>query len=124
MQKRPRIKVKRALNWSNIGWEEEVLVPVGGQLLVVPASPFLCWPRPSSPQMAPNRSSAHSSLNPAEAAAVNGAEPERDIWSSILQQVQQTATNKLPSNKSILVLGAEYSLDLWNLKLTRVFFLF
>lgn len=60
--------------------------------------------------MAPNRSSAHSSLNPAEVPTANGsaaaaASEERDIWSSILQQVQKTATNKLPSNKSILVLG-------------------
>lgn len=30
---------------------------------------------------------------------------ETKIWSSILQQVRQTDTKKLPANKSILVLG-------------------
>lgn len=55
--------------------------------------------------MAPYRSaqnSLSSNIND------NSIEPERDIWSSILKQVQQTATNKLPSNKSILVLGIFY----------------
>ncbi|KAH9527945.1 Cytoplasmic dynein 1 light intermediate chain 1, variant 2 [Dermatophagoides farinae] len=53
--------------------------------------------------MAPYRNSAQNSLS----SNVNDSiEPtDRDIWSSILKQVQQTATNKLPSNKSILVLG-------------------
>lgn len=53
--------------------------------------------------MAPYRNSAQNSLS----SNVNDSsiEVERDIWSSILRQVQQTANNKLPANKSILVLG-------------------
>ncbi|XP_054164330.1 cytoplasmic dynein 1 light intermediate chain 2-like [Oppia nitens] len=40
--------------------------------------------------------SHHNSINECE---------EQNIWSSILTQVQTSATNKLPSNKSIIVLG-------------------
>lgn len=52
-------------------------------------------------------STAFNSLEPAAVAnaTVNNNVDEQNIWSSILQQVQKTSTNKLPSNKSILVLG-------------------
>ena len=50
--------------------------------------------------MAPLGRSQPGSLNPEQT-----NESDCDIWSSILQQVQHSSTNKLPSDKAILILG-------------------